>query len=72
MSPMPVDGGWGWMIVLGGFANLFVILGIAKSLGIVFVSLLEFYDSSAAGTAVLFSLLGGLGLFSGENTGHKL
>ncbi|ELT92539.1 hypothetical protein CAPTEDRAFT_219362 [Capitella teleta] len=45
------DGGWGWVIVFGATMTHFLLVGIARCLGVIYLCLRERYQSSAANTA---------------------
>ena len=64
MEP-PIDRGWAWLILGGAFLNQLVILAIGKSLGLVYVALIDRFDASASAASVMQALLGGIGLFIG-------
>lgn len=53
---MAVDGGWGWMVVLGSFICHFFLLGVNRSMGIVYVLLQERFEASATDTALAASI----------------
>lgn len=65
MEP-PIDRGWAWLILLGAFLNQLVILAIGKSLGLVYVALIERFEASASAASAMQALLGGIGLFVGR------
>ena len=48
---MPLDGGWGWMVVLGCTLMSFLVGGINRSYGVIFVQLRRRFNSSASITA---------------------
>uniref|UniRef100_A0A914WJJ2 Major facilitator superfamily (MFS) profile domain-containing protein n=1 Tax=Plectus sambesii TaxID=2011161 RepID=A0A914WJJ2_9BILA len=64
MEP-PIDRGWAWLILGGAFLNQLVILAIGKSLGLVYVALIDRFDATASAASVMQALLGGIGLFVG-------
>ena len=47
----PPDGGWGWMCVFGCALMHFLVVGYARSYGLVYMRLRSRFDSSAALTA---------------------
>ncbi|KAK2145394.1 hypothetical protein LSH36_685g01030 [Paralvinella palmiformis] len=56
----PPDGGWGWIIVFGSFIIYFLIDGWAFSFGVLFPSLLEFFDEGKGKTSLIAALLYGI------------
>lgn len=47
----PLDGGYGWFIVLGAFFVQFWVAGLVKSYGVLFVEILETFPSSSTAVA---------------------
>lgn len=47
----PPDGGWGWVVVLGACVMHFMLVGMARCLGVIYLCLRLKYHSSAASTA---------------------
>ena len=52
-----LDGGWGWMVVVGSFFCYFIADGWAYSFGIIFSELLEYFGDSKALTATIGALI---------------
>jgi len=52
----PLDGKWGWMIVLGASLGHFFLVGLARTLGVFFVYWKEDFQGTAAATAWVQSL----------------
>ena len=50
------DGGWGWMCVFGCGLGHFLLAGLARSFGVIYVILQERFASSAAATAWIGAL----------------
>ena len=48
---LPLDGGWGWMVVLGCTLMSFLVGGVSRSYGVIFVQLQGRFNSSASITA---------------------
>ena len=48
---LPLDGGWGWMVVLGCTLMHLLVAGLSRSYGVVFVQLQQRFNSSASVTA---------------------
>jgi len=63
---MAADGGWGWMVVLGSCICHFVLLGINRSMGIIFVLLRERFEASATDTALAASIFVSVRAFGGK------
>ncbi|XP_078586113.1 monocarboxylate transporter 13-like [Branchiostoma floridae x Branchiostoma japonicum] len=53
----PPDGGWGWMVVVGGFIVTGCTAGIFRSLGVFFLTFSQQFDGSSAETAWITSIL---------------
>jgi MFS family permease len=51
-----VDGGWGWMVVVGSCLCHFFLIGINRSMGIVFVLLRERFDVTATQSSLAASI----------------
>lgn len=47
----PLDGGYGWFIVLGAFFVQFWVAGLVKSYGVLFVEILETFPNSSTAVA---------------------
>ncbi|XP_078587232.1 monocarboxylate transporter 13-like [Branchiostoma floridae x Branchiostoma japonicum] len=56
-SPLPPDGGWGWMVVVGGFIVSGCTAGIFRSLGVFFLTFSRQFHASSAETAWITSIL---------------
>ncbi|KAL3847025.1 hypothetical protein ACJMK2_017961 [Sinanodonta woodiana] len=59
-SPLPPDGGWGWMIVFGTFMVHFVLDGIFYSFGILFAEFIDYFHTSQSETSLVVSLAMGI------------
>ncbi|KAI8499205.1 hypothetical protein Bbelb_229690 [Branchiostoma belcheri] len=55
--PQPPDGGWGWMVVLGGFIVGGCTIGTYRSLGVFFLTFSQQFHASSAETAWITSIL---------------
>lgn len=58
----PPDGGWGWVVLFGSFVCYFIVDGWSYSFGVVFPTLLEYFEESRAKTALIAALLYGVPL----------
>jgi len=47
-----VDGGWGWIVVVGSAVCHFFLLGISRCIGLVFALLQERFEASATDAAL--------------------
>ena len=56
LLPKPPDGGWGWMVVLGCVIGHMLMVGLARGFGIIFVVLLEKFETTGAAAAWVHSL----------------
>lgn len=70
--PLPPDGGWGWMVVLGSFIIHIIADGMAYSFGVVVVALLnDFEDVGREEMGIIGAIMVGLTMGVGkcnENT----
>ena len=64
---MAVDGGWGWMVVLGSCLCHFFLIGINRSMGIVYVMLQERFEASATDTALAAAIFVSVRALGGNN-----
>jgi len=62
---MAPDGGWGWMVVVGSCICHFFLLGINRSMGIIFVLLQERFEASATDTALAAAIFVSVRAFGG-------
>ncbi|XP_078588070.1 monocarboxylate transporter 2-like [Branchiostoma floridae x Branchiostoma japonicum] len=53
----PPDGGWGWMVVVGGFIVNGCAAGTFRSLGVLFLAFRQQFDASSAETAWVTSIM---------------
>jgi len=63
---MAADGGWGWMVVVGCFMCNFVLFGMNRSMGIIYVLLQERFEASATDTALAASIFLCVRCFGGK------
>lgn len=64
---MPLDGGYGWVVVFGAFFVQFWVAGLVKSYGVLYVEVMEtFKDSSASVASWIPAILTCLCLALGE------
>ncbi|XP_018027316.1 uncharacterized protein LOC108682624 isoform X2 [Hyalella azteca] len=66
---LPLDGGWGWMVVLGSFMIHVFADGFTYTLGIFYVYLLSYYSATKASAAWIVSILVGVTMGSGPISG---
>ncbi|XP_069776116.1 monocarboxylate transporter 13-like isoform X2 [Narcine bancroftii] len=50
------DGGWGWMVVLAGFLNNCLLVGVARSLGVFFVHFMQYFQESSSRVSWITSI----------------
>ena len=60
------DGGYAWFIVLGSFISHFCVLGTARSLGILYIELLDKFNETAVKTAAISAVFNTLRMFLGK------
>ncbi|CCD64115.1 Major facilitator superfamily (MFS) profile domain-containing protein [Caenorhabditis elegans] len=65
LVPLPPDGGWGWVVVLGSFFVHVFADGFVYSFGVLVETLMEEFHASNTMAALIISLLTGLTLGSG-------
>ncbi|XP_033759355.1 LOW QUALITY PROTEIN: monocarboxylate transporter 7-like [Pecten maximus] len=63
--PVPPDGGWGWMVVLGSFALHIIADGIVYSFGVFYIDFLEYFKGGKGETSWVGSLVPGVTLTVG-------
>ena len=51
------DGGWGWIVLFGSFVSFFIADGWSYSFGVLFPSVVEYFDESRGTTAMVGTLL---------------
>jgi len=51
------DGGWGWIVLFGSFLSFFIADGWSYSFGILFPSIVEYFDESRGTTALVGTLV---------------
>ncbi|XP_037071257.1 monocarboxylate transporter 13-like [Pollicipes pollicipes] len=56
-DPVVVDGGHGWLVVLGAFLTNMCIVGTVKSFGLINLRIIEMFNVSASETAVVTGML---------------
>ena len=64
--PVPPDGGWGWMVVIGSFMIHVIADGIVYSFGIFYMEFLDYYKGGKGETAWVGSLVPGVTLTVGK------
>nr|XP_027225384.1 monocarboxylate transporter 12-like [Penaeus vannamei] len=67
--PTPPDGEWGWVVVFASFMIHVFADGFTYTFGIYFVHLMHYYQSTAAATSWIASILVGVTLGSGPIAG---
>lgn len=55
-----VDGGWGWMVLIGAFVSYFISDGWAYSFGLLFPKMADYFEESKGNTALIPTLLYGI------------
>uniref|UniRef100_A0AC35U2J7 MFS domain-containing protein n=1 Tax=Rhabditophanes sp. KR3021 TaxID=114890 RepID=A0AC35U2J7_9BILA len=63
--PIALDGGWGYMVILGSFAIHVIADGIVYAFGVMAKALMETFQVSNAQVSIIVSLLVGITLASG-------
>ena len=73
-TPLPPDGGWGWMVMIASFLSNVLVDGILYTFGVLFIDLTHsFPEASKAQISSVGSLLGGFYLIVGVcHCNHKL
>lgn len=60
----PLDGGWGWAVVVASFLALFLAYGSPQSVGVLYPEWLSTYQEGKGMTAWVGSLVSGIGLIA--------
>ena len=63
--PLPLDGGYGWVIVFASFMNHVIVDGFAFTFGVFMDDFTEYFRAGKAKTAMVGSLMAGCYLLSG-------
>ena len=50
------DGGWGWVVSFGSALSHFLVVGIGRSFGLFYLTLLDMFQDSAAATSLVVSI----------------
>ncbi len=61
-TPIALDGGWGWVVVVGSFLAYFIADGWSYSFGIIYPNLLEHFHEGKGTTAIIGALMYGVPL----------
>ena len=64
--PVPLDGGWGWVVVVASLLCNIIVDGVCFSFGVLYLELLEAFEESKGKTAWVGSLVPGMYLGMGE------
>lgn len=68
VNQLPLDGGYGWVVVFGAFCVQFWVAGLVKSYGVLYVEVMEtFQDTSATVASWIPAILSCLCLALGTN-----
>ena len=66
-TPLPPDGGWGWMVMMASFVSNLLVDGMLYTFGVLFIELIHsFPEASKAQISSVGSLLGGFYLIVGK------
>ena len=66
-SPVPPDGGWGWVVVMSSFLIHVIADGVAYSFGIFYIEFLHVFGESRGATGWVGSLMVGTTWTSGKH-----
>ena len=66
-DPRGIDGGWGWIIVFGAGLMHFLLVGTARSLGVIYIVLRERFHRSATETAIVAAIFNTTRTLSGKS-----
>jgi len=64
-SDKPVDGGWGWIIVISAFVTSAIVDGVKYTFGIIFLELVDTFHESRSSTSLIISIQIGALLLTG-------
>ncbi|XP_036232036.2 monocarboxylate transporter 12 isoform X3 [Bactrocera oleae] len=65
LSPVPPDGGWGWMVVFGSFMIHIITDGMTYSFGLFYDEFLTYFNEGSGYTAWIVSIMVGVTYASG-------
>lgn len=68
LTPVPPDGGWGWVITLSSFVIGVIVDGIAFTFGIFFKEFQDYFGANKSTTSSINSVLTGTYLSIGKYT----
>ena len=68
-KPQPLDGGWGWAVVFGSALGHFLLVGLARTLGVFFVDWVDRFGGSAAETVLVQSIFNTVRMVTGMHQG---
>lgn len=66
LIPIPPDGGWGWIVVLGAFFSFFIADGVTYTFGIFLKELSEAFKCSQSKIVLAGAIMNGFFCFSGK------
>ncbi|KAM3182388.1 hypothetical protein ACTXT7_012484 [Hymenolepis weldensis] len=64
--PIPPDGGWGWVVLVGSFICMFFVDGLSFSFGIILPDVQESFQCSTTTISLAGSFIVGFTLISGD------
>ena len=65
--PVPLDGGWGWVVVAASLLCNIIVDGVCFSFGVLYLELLDAFGESKGKTAWVGSLVPGMYLGMGKH-----
>ncbi|XP_022084991.1 monocarboxylate transporter 13-like [Acanthaster planci] len=68
-NPSVIDGGWGWLVVLGGFATFILWSGLLKGLGVLLSSVTTDLTQNTGLTGEMIAILAGIRSLGGPFAG---
>ena len=64
----PPDGAWGWVIVVAGFINYLILGFVFSSFALLYIALVEYFQSGRGKTGGIGSVFSFTGNFLGKTT----
>ena len=61
-----MDGGWGWIVVLGSALSHFLIVGMGRTFGVFYEELMEMYKGTAFETSMVIAIFNTMRMVMGE------